>query len=62
MLRSKAANLLRRNVGTLQNHRIVLFMILFIALKVNCVRIGLIINATCVFSSTKLRQFGILLL
>lgn len=67
MLCSKQTDLLsekkkKKNIGTLQNHHIVLFVIIFIALKVNCIRIGLIINATCVFSSTKLRQFGILLL
>lgn len=55
-------DLLGRNTGTLQNHCTVLFVIIFIVLKVNGIRIGLIINATCIFSSTTLRQSGILLL
>lgn len=38
MLCSKPTDLLGRNGGTLQNHRIVLFVILFMALKVNCVK------------------------
>lgn len=58
----RKSDLLGRNTGTLPNHCTVLFVIISIALKVNCVRMGLIINATCVFSSIKLRQFGILLL
>lgn len=54
----RKTDLLGRNTGALQNHCTVLFAIIFIALKGNCVRIGLIINATGVFSSTRLRQFG----
>lgn len=53
-------DLLGRNVGTLQTHCTVWFEIIFIALRVNCIRVGLIINAMCVFSSTRLKQFGIL--
>lgn len=55
-------DLLGRNRGTLANHCTVLLVTIFIALKVNCKRIGLIGNAPRVFDSLKLRQFGILLL
>lgn len=56
--RSKT-DLLGRNIGALQNHCPVLFVIIFIALKVNCIRRGLIINATGVFSSTKLNNSAV---
>lgn len=55
-------DLLRRHIGTLRKRCTVLFVIILIALKVHCIRIGLIINAMYVFSSTKLRQFGVPLL
>lgn len=58
----RKTDLLGRNIGTLPNHCTLLFVIIFIALKVHCIRIGLIINATCVFGSIELRQFGFLLL
>lgn len=62
MLWSKRkTDLLGRNTGAIQNHCTILFVIIFIALKVNCIRIGLQIIAMGIFSSTKLRQHGILL-
>lgn len=57
---SKRKTDLGRNIGTLPNHCTLLFVIIFIALKVPCLRIGLLINATCVFGSIELRQFGVL--
>ena len=63
MLCSKRkTDLIGRNIGAIQNHCTILFVIIFIALKVNCIRIGFKIIAMGIFSSTKLRQFGILLL
>lgn len=63
MLCSKSkTDLLGRNIGRLQNHCTFMFVIIFIAVKVKHVKIGLIINATCVLGHTKLRPFGILLL
>lgn len=58
----RKTDLLGRSIGTLPNHCTLLFVIIFIALKVHRLRIGLLINATCVSGSIELRQFGFLLL